>query len=517
MNLKYIKEIYDPIHGFIRLTSNEIKIIDNLIFQRLHNISQLGTLYMVFPGARFTRFSHSLGVFHLTSRIIENLKIISRNNEIKKEKFINNEHFQIIRASALLHDIGHLPFSHCTENVIMNYLQNKYGDKIPKKKFHEWLGGEIIKKTDIYNPENFSFKKIKGHREIISQIIKGASNFLIFNQILNSELDCDRLDYLLRDAYSIGISFGQIDLEQILRNIFLFKRSSDRNPYSDHVIVYLTKAINAIDNYYFARMFMYNTVYYHKVSTYFDSLLSKSYEITINSDKDLSIEEEYLPIKPDKLLAPIIEKEILSTEEINDFYIKWHKFDDYYLWTCLRNCWHILRKKMNKELNSDARTLKKYLDLLFQRKKSNLVFEINRLKTKGKEEKSNNNDEDNILIKVIRDLKKWIEEELNKRYKYPFIILKHEILAPLNNYEIEDPKDPQLADYDESLILFYDRKSKNFHYLHNVPSSINYQKNKSIFYIFRVFYPEKLDEKEINHLIKNKFNELMQLYKSKNH
>ncbi len=507
MDLSYFKEIFDPIYGFIKLTQDEIKIVDNLIFQRLHNINQLGALHMVFPMARNTRFSHSLGVLAITSKIIDNLRQIKSDyRKIKKFQIVKRD-LKLIRAAALMHDIGHLPFSHCTENVIRDYLIKKLPDirsKI-KKKFHEWLGGEIIKKTDIYDPSGQDSDIIKQNRDNISQIIQGTSGFTMFNQMVHSELDIDRLDYLIRDSYSTGISFGQIDLEQILRKMYVYERGSTGRPYTDNIIVYSTQAINSIDNFYFARIFMFNSVYFHKVKCYFEYLLSESYRLMITSE-NLDLLEDILPTKPDVILSPILKEKQLSKEEIQDFYIEWHKFDDYYLWNCMRNCWHELRTINNEELHKDLKLLKIYLDLLFQRKKSELVWELNRLKSVIDDEEKKIKALDSILGPILDELESWINVELAKEYDSPLIVLNQKVEAPLTQ-DFGDIANPN--DHQSERTLFFNPKTNEFHYLNNVESSINFQTNRSEFRIFRVFCPDKKYGEELNIKIKIKYNELI--------
>ncbi len=514
MDLSYVKEIFDPIYGFIKLTQDEIDIIDKLIFQRLHNINQLGTLHMVFPTARNTRFSHSLGVLAVTSKIIDNFKKLPISGSKSIDKFEMSEKDQkLIRSAALLHDIGHLPYSHCTEIVIEDYFKKKYPNIKIKKKFHEWLSGEIVKKTDIYNPKDQNPKIIEQDRENISQIIQGTSGFPLLNQILHSELDADRMDYLVRDSFSTGVSFGQIDIDQILRKLFIKERSSTLKPLSDNIIVYSTKAINAIDNFYFARMFMFNSVYFHKVKCYFDFLLSESYRIMINSDS-LNVIEASLPLKPDIILSPIINEKKLDSEQSQGFFELWHMLDDYYIWNCMRNCWHELKKLSSEEINSDLKLLNSYLDLLFRRKKSELIWEINRLKSIPENNEKEKKVLDSILETVFGDLESWIKNDLSESYESPLIVLNNKVDAPLSNIKMEDPEDPN--EYQGELILFHDPETDQFHYLNNVQSSINFQTNKSEFHIFRVFCPDKECKDELYTKINSKYNELVDSYMEEN-
>lgn len=509
MSLPYIKEIFDPIYGFIELTDIEVNIIDTLAFQRLHNISQLGTLHMVFPMARNTRFAHSIGVLALIQKLIENLKKIPSDREAKElYDQLNKDQKQLIRISGLLHDIGHLPFSHCTETVIKNYIITNYEDiKHEMKgadKFHEWLSGQIVKKTNIYNPSS-SETSIQDNRNEIRDIIMGNSEYNLFNQILHSELDVDRMDYLLRDSYSTGLSFGLIDFNQILRNLYVKEVSPIMEPASRDVIVCSPKSINAIDNFYFARMFMYNSVYYHKTKSYYDYLLSKSYEISITSE-NLDEISKFLPKKPDEILKPIIENDDLNDDQSDDFFIEWNSFDDYYVWNSLRNCWRELISQSYNSLNDDLSKLKILLDRLFRRKKSNLIFEENLLKTEPNK-KSSKGKLDSVLARGFEELKKWIKNELNDVYNNSLIVLYSDIDAPLKNIQEEDPE--TVEDYEGNLVLFYDFDEEKFHYLHNINSSINYQHKKSKYHIFRVFNMKESDDpEELRDIISKKFEEL---------
>ena len=514
MDLSYVKEIFDPIYGFIKLTQDEIDIIDKLIFQRLHNINQLGTLHMVFPTARNTRFSHSIGVLAVISKMLDNFKKLPGSNSRIIEKFDMSEKNQnLVRAAALLHDIGHLPYSHCTENIIKDYIKEKFPNIEIKKKFHEWLSGEIIKKTNIYNPKGQDPIIIDQDRENLSQIIQGTSRFPMLNQLLHSELDADRMDYLVRDSFTTGVSFGQIDIDQILRKLFVKERSSTGQPMSDNVIVYSTKAINAIDNFYFARMFMFNSVYYHKVKCYFEYLLSESYKIIINSDK-LNIIAECLPLKPDKILSLIINEDMLEENQIQEFFELWHMFDDYYIWNCMRNCWHKLKKLREEDFNTDLKLLKDYLDLLFRRKKSELIWEMNRLKSVNENENEGEKVLDSILESVFGDLETWIKNQLTKDYEPPLIVLNNKVDAPLSNVNMDDPEDAN--EYQGEFILFHEPETNQFHYLNNVQSSINFQSNKSEFHIFRVFCPDKECKDELHLKINSKYQELVDSYMKKN-
>jgi HD superfamily phosphohydrolase len=176
-------EIRDPIHGFINPTDTEIKIIDTPIVQRLRRIKQLAMAYLVYPGANHTRFDHSLGVMYVAKELSKKL-LPSQEDEDKR---------RIIGYAALLHDIGHGPFSHTSEYILDRYYDNKSN---PTEKIHEKITAKLV---DI----NSSLIKLisEAERKQIIQIIEGKSpGISIIKEIVSGPLDADKLDYLLRDV-----------------------------------------------------------------------------------------------------------------------------------------------------------------------------------------------------------------------------------------------------------------------------------------------------------------------------
>lgn len=183
-----MKFIRDSIHGNLKLDDFEIKIIDTYPVQRLRRVKQLGFSYLVYPGANHSRFEHSIGTLYLASSLAESL------NLSKEEK-------EIVRIAALLHDIGHGPFSHVSENIL-GYS-------------HEDLTVKVIKKSVIADilREKFQVKEI-------TDVIKGKG---ILGQMLSSELDVDKMDYLLRDSYYTGVAYGIIDIERLISSMRIEK------------------------------------------------------------------------------------------------------------------------------------------------------------------------------------------------------------------------------------------------------------------------------------------------------
>jgi len=235
VSLKYVKKIYDEIHGFIDLTETELKVIDTPTFQRLRRIKQLAFAYYVYPGATHTRFSHSLGAMHV-------MGIIARR--LYEDGYISKDDIELLRITALLHDVGHTPFSHSIETFYKHLLRTYES--------HHTNLSVIVINNDPYISEVL---KDGGYDpQEISSILLGLHKEPVFNYLLSSDLDVDRMDYLLRDAHHTGVSYGAIDIHRIISTLTI----------KDGCPVIPWKGIHAVENFYLARLHMYRTVYYHK-------------------------------------------------------------------------------------------------------------------------------------------------------------------------------------------------------------------------------------------------------------
>ena len=230
MKKAYI-EITDPIHDFIRLNKTERQIIDTPVFQRLRRIKQLSGAHLIYPGAQHTRFEHSLGVMHIASMAGTSLqsKGITRNDDI-----IN------LRLAALLHDIGHGPFSHLFEEV----LQRK------KKKSHEQIGKQIILKTEIGD----ILSKNGFNKKLIHDLAMGEGKLQFMNEIVSGALSADMMDYLLRDGYFTGAEHAKIDHNRITYSLDVYKNKLAL----DH-----SSLVN-FETMMISRFQMFKAVYFHK-------------------------------------------------------------------------------------------------------------------------------------------------------------------------------------------------------------------------------------------------------------
>lgn len=246
-----IRTYYDPLHQGIALDDNlpEEKMVINLIdsspFQRLRRIKQLGPASLTFHGAESSRFSHSIGVLHIARRAFN--KLLKLNSKLKRYQ-------GLLYASALLHDIGHGPLSHTSEGM--------FGIK------HEEWSSKIIREHPIISKEIDQLDN--GLSIEVSNLIEGKLpvNKLI-KTLVSSQLDCDRLDYLMRDSNSIGTSYGQIDLERILSALTLA-------PDGDLAID--PKGLMAVEHYLVVRNLMYRTIYNHRLNEVSNWLLEKIIE-----------------------------------------------------------------------------------------------------------------------------------------------------------------------------------------------------------------------------------------------
>lgn len=279
MTEKFTRMINDNIYGAIPLTEAEWDVINTRAFQRLRGIRQLGLSSFVFPTAEHTRFSHCLGVLFIMGRITAHLR---------EKAILEEEEVRILRMAALLHDIGHYPLSHVGEAVFMR-IQFEKEQVLQKKKHdlgesaltragrkyrgkathHERLGAEVITKRDEI------LKVLRKHRfdaEELAKIIKGEhEKNVLYNQLMHSSLDADRLDYLMRDATHTGVHYGLVDFDYLIRNLETGKEvDTQGKPVA--VIGVSQKAVHVLEYYLTARYFLYSQVIFHKTVVAFETL-----------------------------------------------------------------------------------------------------------------------------------------------------------------------------------------------------------------------------------------------------
>ena len=232
-----LKIINDPVHGFIKIPYEIIfDIMEHRCFQRLRRIFQTGLLSLIFPGATHTRFHHAIGAMHLMFNALEILK--------QKGVKISTEEEKGAMLAVLLHDVGHGPFSHALENILMDNWHHEKLSLLLMEQLNEEFSGELT---------------------IAIQMFQGKYHRKFFNQLISSQLDVDRLDYLKRDSFYTGVSEGNINTQRILSTLNVL----------DDELVLDEKGIYSIEHYLVARMFMYWQVYYHKAAVLAGNLLIK--------------------------------------------------------------------------------------------------------------------------------------------------------------------------------------------------------------------------------------------------
>jgi len=251
------KIVRDPIHGDIKITRCLIDLLQTPEVQRLHNIKQLGFAHLVFPGAHHTRFEHSLGSCMIASQIADILSL----NENEKT---------LLTCAAQLHDIGHGPFSHTLESILLQRFGVDHIDLTEKLILGKY--DILTKKEQQFIPTTRVHEILEEHqvdeKEIV-RIIRGKlSKKSYLSQLLNSTIDVDQLDYLMRDAYYTGVAYGMIDLQRLLRTITIHKGN----------LTIMRKGVNVVENILMARALMYSSVYFHKTVRIPELMLSKAIE-----------------------------------------------------------------------------------------------------------------------------------------------------------------------------------------------------------------------------------------------
>lgn len=292
--LKSHKIINDPVYGFITIPSELIfAVIDHPYFQRLRRIKQLGLTDMVYPGALHTRFHHALGAMHLMSITLDQLR--TKGIEISEQEY------EAALIAILLHDIGHGPFSHALESVLL------------KGQHHESLSLLFF--------DNLN-EQFHGQLSLARKIFVGSYERKFFHQLVSSQLDIDRLDYLQRDCYFTGVSEGTIGADRIIKMMTIV----------DDRLVIEEKGIYSIENFLSARRLMYWQVYLHKTTVCAEkmliNLILRAKELVI-SGSTLAGSTELL-----QFLSRDLSQE--NPSGIPDWLDDFSQLDDYDIWGAIK-------------------------------------------------------------------------------------------------------------------------------------------------------------------------------------
>ena len=288
------KIINDPVFGFINIPQGLImEVVTHPIVQRLHRIKQLGLSSMVYPGAQHTRFQHSLGAFFLMTEAIHSLR--------RKGVDITDHEAESVKIAILLHDVGHGPFSHVLENAIAPSVH------------HEEISLLLMKKMN---------RELNGHLDLAIRIYKDEYEKRFLHQLVSSQLDMDRLDYLRRDSFYTGVTEGNIGSARIIKML---------DVKDDHLVVE-SKGIYSIENFLTARRLMYWQVYLHKTSVACEKMINN----TLLRAKELAQQGIELNVSPALryfLYNNITREAFFTDENCLDTFVQ---LDDNDIWCALK-------------------------------------------------------------------------------------------------------------------------------------------------------------------------------------
>ena len=266
-------DIIDPIHDFVRVNSNELKIIDTPIFQRLRRIRQLSGAHLIYPGAQHTRFEHSLGVMHIASMA---------GHALNEKGIVSSDNIQNLRFAGLLHDIGHGPFSHLFEELLQK-----------RKMSHEDMGRDIILKTqigDLISANGFD-------KKFITELAFGDSKFQFMNEIISGALSADIMDYLLRDGYFTGAEHAKIDHNRLTYSLDVYKNK----------LALEKSALVNFETMMISRYQMFKAVYFHKTVRAGEVMLLESMYL---AEEELGLSsislDEYLKLTDEVILSKLL-------------------------------------------------------------------------------------------------------------------------------------------------------------------------------------------------------------------
>ena len=336
MILEFTGEITDPIHKYIPITDLEKKLIDTEFFQRLRKIRQLAGAHLVYPSAQHTRFEHSIGAMHLAGLAAESL--------LNKGYITCKEDVESLRIAALLHDIGHGPFSHLFEEVLREKESNKIN--------HEIIGKRIIKETIIID----ILEKYGYDGDYVCNLSFGESKKMFYDEIIAGSLSVDIMDYLPRDSFFTGAEYGKVDYHRLISSLEVLSNG--------HLGIDKS-AINSLESMLISRYQMFKAVYFHKTVRAGEVMLLHS---LISADKQLNFSnfaiEEYLDYTDDKTIDIICSlKENKFASDLALDYKKRNLFKCVYE-KFLQNKHNVFDKGVaGKYIRDFLRGIKEYLDI----------------------------------------------------------------------------------------------------------------------------------------------------------
>jgi HD superfamily phosphohydrolase len=253
------KSLRDPIYGSVVLSDAELAVIDTPAFQRLRHVNQLGLSNFVYHGAEHSRFGHSIGVLHTVSRAFDSIATDDAD-KLGWTTEERNRNRALLRLAGLLHDVGHAPFSHAAEDAIEGGLS------------HEAMGRRLLVDSELGDIVDGEYRSAGISRSDVVDLWTGAlpSESQFLTELVTSDLDCDRMDYLLRDSHYAGVAYGRFDQERLLTSLSVVEDEDGQ-----WSLAVREGGLYALESLILARYFMFLQVYFHKVRRVLDLLLGR--------------------------------------------------------------------------------------------------------------------------------------------------------------------------------------------------------------------------------------------------
>jgi HD superfamily phosphohydrolase len=265
---RYWGEIKDPVHGYVYINEAEKQIIDSYPVQRLRRLRQLAGSEFVYSGANHTRFEHSIGVMYLAGELTENQNL---------SQLLSEEEIQIVRMAALLHDVGHGPFSHVFEHLLVKFL----------KKTHEDMTQWLIQKSELHDIINgLGYDADAVAKLAVGKLRNPGKAFL--DQIIQSAVDVDKLDFVVRDTYHTGAEYGYVDVFRLIHMLDVLGEN----------LAVDVGALSALESFVLARLESFRSIYFHRVGRAAQIMLATAMEAANEELGLVAFEspEEYLAL-----------------------------------------------------------------------------------------------------------------------------------------------------------------------------------------------------------------------------
>jgi len=277
---QYWGEIKDPVHGYVSVTEAEKQLIDSYPFQRLRRLRQLAGSEFVYSGANHTRFEHSIGVMHLAGKLTENPNL---------SQLLSEEEIQTVRMAALLHDVGHGPFSHVFEHLLVKFLN----------KTHEDITQWIIQKSELHDTiSELGYSPDRVAKLAVGDLRRHGKAFM--DQIIQSAVDVDKLDFVVRDTYHTGAEYGYVDIFRLIHMLDVLGEN----------LAVDVGALSALESFVLARVESFRSIYFHRVGRAAQIMLATAMETAKDEVGLIDFDS------PDDYIA----------------------LDDYTVWTMLKQC-----------------------------------------------------------------------------------------------------------------------------------------------------------------------------------